>query len=102
MQQPTFGPSNFFVVNDSLLPFVTSLNSKISLNMMTSDANLVLTRVLGFQGNIPHSMQALFYSYLPFLDFFVHVVVFYIIPTCASFTLTYIKPLETLSSLVAY
>jgi hypothetical protein len=70
--------------------------------MIILDANLVLTKVLSFQRGIPHLMQAFSHSYMLFPNFFVHVIVFYEVD-CASFKLTCIMPLETLSSsLVAY
>jgi len=68
--------------------------------MMILDANLVLTKVLSFQCGIPCLMQAFSHSYM-FPNFFVHVIVLYEVD-CASFTLTCIMPLETLSSLIAY
>jgi hypothetical protein len=55
---------------------MASLNSSIFSNMITLLANVVFTRVLNFRGHKPLSTHAFSHSYLPFLDFFVHVIVF--------------------------
>jgi hypothetical protein len=80
---------------------IAALNCKVFSKIITLLTNLVLMGVFNFQGHNPLSMHALSHSHLPFPDFFVHVMVF-CNPTWASFTLTKVSPIETLSSLVAY
>ncbi len=80
---------------------MASLNFITSSNMITLLTNLVFIGVFNFWGCNLLSTHALSYSCLPFLDFFVHVIVFCKLPWVA-FTLTCFRLVIIYSSLVAY
>jgi len=77
---------------------MASLNSKISLNNITLDANCVFTKVPNFQGQRDASLQALTHSCLPLPFFLIQVIVFYK-EDWASLIETFHIPPHTLRSL---
>jgi hypothetical protein len=69
--------------------------------MMNLLANLVFIGIFNLRCHIPLSKQAYCHSCLPFSDFLVHVIVL-CNPFWTSFTLTFLNPINILSSFFAY